>query len=444
MMEQEHESAKHIVMEVIRLTNHFEPPVWACVTHIALFAGLREFETDLKQHVHLENDVLFPRAIQLEAEIKGGVSHGRTPFLNRLSPSRHRKRIRRHCRERQKSLMLRAWILSGLFFMALPGTLLGFSNLMAISAHMARACPPHGWKAMATHRCLAGLAASFSESVSIRSLLMAVRSFVCRCRVSLFGRPALPCAGLRISTHGTGGSVSGLRGIGVDCRPSVSFRCVAPQAAGNSRREASKGHGALDGLRASGNAGLLRGDLQFHRVRRLALYGSVSLVSARARPEVSRTAGLGIHRARGVGFLGALAAGFLAISKPDVRWFRAACITGCCGCAVRRVRDGEASDDPFGSECDHDCVCTCISPSVRTGLPKIQGIHPSFPVHPSRLSVADRAGSMSIWAAFADLMAASGAHPSRTDRWFCGNDGFAIGPRILPHFAGVQASSASA
>src|ERR1035438_8883182 len=38
-------------------------------------------------------------------------------------------------RERKKSLMLRAWILSGLFFMALPGTLLGFSNLLAISAH---------------------------------------------------------------------------------------------------------------------------------------------------------------------------------------------------------------------------------------------------------------------------------------------------------------------
>ena len=32
--------------------------------------------------------------------------------------------------ERQKSLMLRAWVLSGVFFMALPGTLLDFSNLM--------------------------------------------------------------------------------------------------------------------------------------------------------------------------------------------------------------------------------------------------------------------------------------------------------------------------
>jgi regulator of cell morphogenesis and NO signaling len=70
MMEQEHESADHIMRELIRITNHFDAPSWACATHTALFSGLRKFEEDLKQHVHLENDVLFPRALQLEAEVK--------------------------------------------------------------------------------------------------------------------------------------------------------------------------------------------------------------------------------------------------------------------------------------------------------------------------------------------------------------------------------------
>ena len=70
LMEQEHESADHIVAELVRLTNQFEPPSWACATHIALLSGLREFDADLRRHVHLENDVLFPRAIQLEAELK--------------------------------------------------------------------------------------------------------------------------------------------------------------------------------------------------------------------------------------------------------------------------------------------------------------------------------------------------------------------------------------
>jgi regulator of cell morphogenesis and NO signaling len=70
MMVQEHQSVDHIVTELNRLTHHFEPPVWACATHIALYSGLREFEVGLRQHVHLENDILFPRAIQLEAELK--------------------------------------------------------------------------------------------------------------------------------------------------------------------------------------------------------------------------------------------------------------------------------------------------------------------------------------------------------------------------------------
>jgi regulator of cell morphogenesis and NO signaling len=70
VMEQEHESVDHLVAELKRLTNQFEAPAWACATHIALFSGLRKFEADLNQHVHLENDVLFPRAIQLEAEAK--------------------------------------------------------------------------------------------------------------------------------------------------------------------------------------------------------------------------------------------------------------------------------------------------------------------------------------------------------------------------------------
>jgi regulator of cell morphogenesis and NO signaling len=70
MMEQEHESANHVIAELNRLTDHFEPPTWACATHIALFSGLRQFELDLRQHVRLEDEVLFPRAIQLEMELK--------------------------------------------------------------------------------------------------------------------------------------------------------------------------------------------------------------------------------------------------------------------------------------------------------------------------------------------------------------------------------------
>lgn len=69
MMEQEHESSGHIMAELGRLTNDFRPQAWACATHVALFAGLREFAADFQQHVHLENDILFPRAIELESQL---------------------------------------------------------------------------------------------------------------------------------------------------------------------------------------------------------------------------------------------------------------------------------------------------------------------------------------------------------------------------------------
>jgi regulator of cell morphogenesis and NO signaling len=69
MMITEHESAEGIVADIRDLTHGFTPPAWACASYVALYAGLREFAADLRQHVHLENDVLFPRAIELEAKL---------------------------------------------------------------------------------------------------------------------------------------------------------------------------------------------------------------------------------------------------------------------------------------------------------------------------------------------------------------------------------------
>jgi regulator of cell morphogenesis and NO signaling len=72
MMKRDRESIDHSMAEIVRLTNRFEIPAWACTTHVALFSGFREFEADLKQHFHLEDDVLFPRAVQMETELQGG------------------------------------------------------------------------------------------------------------------------------------------------------------------------------------------------------------------------------------------------------------------------------------------------------------------------------------------------------------------------------------
>ncbi|QTE23184.1 iron-sulfur cluster repair di-iron protein [Polaribacter cellanae] len=66
MMEEEHENAGDILKEIKQLSNNYTPPKGACNTFKALYAKLEEFENDLHQHIHLENNILFPKAIVLE------------------------------------------------------------------------------------------------------------------------------------------------------------------------------------------------------------------------------------------------------------------------------------------------------------------------------------------------------------------------------------------
>lgn len=67
MMTQEHEAAGSLLAEIRQLSHSFTTPPGACPTYHAFYDGLREFEQDLHQHIHLENNILFPRAIELEA-----------------------------------------------------------------------------------------------------------------------------------------------------------------------------------------------------------------------------------------------------------------------------------------------------------------------------------------------------------------------------------------
>lgn len=66
MMEEEHENAGDIFKTLAKLSNNYTPPEGACNTFKALYAKLDEFEQDLHRHIHLENNILFPKAIQLE------------------------------------------------------------------------------------------------------------------------------------------------------------------------------------------------------------------------------------------------------------------------------------------------------------------------------------------------------------------------------------------
>jgi regulator of cell morphogenesis and NO signaling len=67
LMEAEHESAGAAMAHIRKLTNNYAPPDDACTTYRVCLRGLEAFEEDLHTHVHLENNILFPRARALEA-----------------------------------------------------------------------------------------------------------------------------------------------------------------------------------------------------------------------------------------------------------------------------------------------------------------------------------------------------------------------------------------
>jgi regulator of cell morphogenesis and NO signaling len=68
MMQLEHDSAGAALKSISELTGNYTPPEEACFSYKTLFTALKEFESDLHQHVHLENNILFPRAIAMESE----------------------------------------------------------------------------------------------------------------------------------------------------------------------------------------------------------------------------------------------------------------------------------------------------------------------------------------------------------------------------------------
>jgi regulator of cell morphogenesis and NO signaling len=66
MMMDEHEAEGDRFEEIARLTNNYTPPEHACNTYRVTFALLEEFQNDLHRHIHLENNILFPKAVRVE------------------------------------------------------------------------------------------------------------------------------------------------------------------------------------------------------------------------------------------------------------------------------------------------------------------------------------------------------------------------------------------
>jgi regulator of cell morphogenesis and NO signaling len=66
MMVHEHDSAGEALKGMRQASSEYAPPEDACVSFRTLYKALDDFEADLHQHIHLENNILFPRAIAME------------------------------------------------------------------------------------------------------------------------------------------------------------------------------------------------------------------------------------------------------------------------------------------------------------------------------------------------------------------------------------------
>jgi regulator of cell morphogenesis and NO signaling len=69
MMMVEHDKVGEILRELGAITSDYRTPPDGCLSYRTLYEALKAFENDLHQHIHLENNVLFPRAIELEARM---------------------------------------------------------------------------------------------------------------------------------------------------------------------------------------------------------------------------------------------------------------------------------------------------------------------------------------------------------------------------------------
>ena len=68
-MMKEHDAAGELIRQIRKASNVYQAPADACTSYQATYQDLRQFEEDLHLHVHLENNILFPRAVELEAAV---------------------------------------------------------------------------------------------------------------------------------------------------------------------------------------------------------------------------------------------------------------------------------------------------------------------------------------------------------------------------------------
>jgi regulator of cell morphogenesis and NO signaling len=69
MMSLEHDNAGELLRQMREASSDYTVPEGVCISYETLYDALRNFEEDLHQHTFLENNILFPRAIEMETKL---------------------------------------------------------------------------------------------------------------------------------------------------------------------------------------------------------------------------------------------------------------------------------------------------------------------------------------------------------------------------------------
>jgi uncharacterized protein involved in response to NO len=346
-------------------------------------------------------------------------------------------------RERQKSVILRAWIATGLFFMALPGTLLGFSNLMAISARHGLGTLPAAWMEGHGHAQMFGWIGSFILGIGFYSQPAHGRS-VLRVPLSCFVLWTSG-VGLRWFANIYGWHWRTLLPVsaGFELVAVLLFLLAASHHKLAASAQGSNAKAPMELWMVSvliGTAGLASAvTFNFVECVRLGLQGGLRSFPHSLDQRYLVLLGWGFVVPVVWGFSARWLPAFLATSKPNVHWFRAALSLVVAGVLFGVAGWPKPATILFATSAVAIGLALRFAERPR-GRAKTQGIHPSFPVF-ARLPYAWLivAALMSVWAAFADTRGGIwGASRHALTVGFAATMVFAIGPRVLPHFAGIQ------
>ena len=345
-------------------------------------------------------------------------------------------------RERRKSWMLRAWILSGLFFMALPGTLLGFSNLVSISTHHGLGSMPAAWMEGHGHAQLFGWIGSFILGIGF------------------YSQPARGKWAERIPVVCFGFWTSGvlLRWIGniyewhwrsllviSSALEVIAVLLFLAAASHHKRPESGQAGAGRKGMEAWMIAVLLStavltAGVIFNLVEcvRLAVYGAAPSFPHVLDQKYLLLLGWGFLAPVVWGFSARWLPAFLALDAPRSRALRAALLLDFAG--IGFGIGGKLVIATTLLVAAAVAVVFALRMVERPhGRAKVQGIHTSFPVFVRIAYVwLVIAGGMSVWAALTDQHGGIwGASRHALTVGFAATMVFSIGPRILPHFCGI-------